>query len=332
MTRKILTICLSLVLGLLLSASAYAQTSTPPNPSGTATPIGGIGDVVRQVGAGTPLSNLDKGHSSQAYESGASQITSIIYYLLDFFKYILGSIAVIMIIVSGMKLILAGRQVTEAMSREKETIRFAFVGLILIILADQIIKVFFGAEGEIYRTGTDLQLAAQAGSGLALGATNLLRVFIPSIAVLFMIIAGFRLLSSGGDTDKLNKAKKQITWAVLGLILAGLAEVIIYTVVYPNLGTSIPDPQAFTKLVITMTNFISGFISTLSVIMIIYAGYLYVVSLGGQGLDKAKTILKGAIIGLLIAMAAFALVNTFFHVVPITNTAPLVNDNPTSST
>jgi hypothetical protein len=55
--------------------------------------------------------------------------------------------------------------------------------------------------------------------------------------------------------------------------------------------------------------------------MLIYAGYLYTISLGKDGLDKAKTIVKGAIIGLLVAMAAFGLVNTFVKVEPLTGPA-----------
>lgn len=331
MTKTISTILLTILVSLTLTTTVLAQGSTPTASTNTGSstsstaPTGGVGSVIRQVGGQTQLPSYDAGHSSQSYQSGAAQLTSTIYFILDFFKYILGGIAVIMMTISGLKLILAGRQVGDAMSREKETLRLAFSGLILIILADQIVRVFFGMEGEIYRTGTDMQMAAEAGSKVAQGVTGLLRIFIPSIAILYMVIAGVRLLLSRGDSDKLNKAKKQITWAIMGLILAGLAEIIVFQVVFPDQGARIPDTIEFAKLVITMTNFITGFISTIAVIMIIYAGYLYVISVGGNGLDKAKTILKGAIIGLLISMAAFGLVNTFVKIEPLQSTPPAEN-------
>jgi len=326
-TTLIFTLILSVALGVAISMAAEPTpaASTPtvtnaPNSKPTAspsTPTGGIGSVIRQVGGQTKLPNYDAGHSSQNYQSGASQITSTIYFILDFFKYIFGGIAVMMLIISGMKLILSGRQVADAMNKEKETLRYSFTGIILIIVADQLIRGFFGAEGEIYRTGTDMQMAAEAGSNLASGFTGLIRIFIPSVAILSIVLAGFRLLISRGDNDKLAKAKKQITWAILGLVLAGLSEIIIFRVFFPDKGTRIPDAIEFAKLVITMTNFVAGFISTTAVIMIIYAGYLYVISVGGGGVDKAKTILRGAIIGLVLAMGAFALVNTFVKVEPI---------------
>jgi hypothetical protein len=280
-----------------------------------------IGSVVREVGGQTTLPSYDAGHAQQSYQAGASQLTSTIFFVLDFFKFILGGIATVMIIISGTKLILSARQVDDAMSKEKETLRFAIVGLIIILVADQAVRlVFYGEEGEVYRTGSDLQAAAERGSALTAGFTNILRVIIPVSAVLYMVIAGFRMVISRGDDEQYGKAKTQITWAVLGLILAGLVEVVVFRIVFPNQGSQLSDPNEFNRLVVTMTNFAAGFISTISVLMIIYAGYLYVMSGVSEQNDKAKKVLFGAIIGLLIAMGAFGLVNTFIKVEPLTNT------------
>lgn len=280
-----------------------------------------IGSVVREVGGQTSLPSYDAGHADQSYQAGASQLTSTIFFVLDFFKFIFGGIATLMLIISGLKLILSARQVDDAMSKEKETIRFAAIGLIIILVADQAIRlVFYGLEGEVYRTGSDLQSAAERGVALTAGFTNVLRVLIPVLAVLYMVIAGVRLIASRGDDEQYGKAKTQITWAVLGLILAGLVEIVVFRIVFPNQGTQLSDPNEFNRLVVTMTNFAAGFISTISVLMIIYAGYLYVMSGVSEQNDKAKKVLFGAIIGLVIAMGAFGLVNTFIKVEPLTDT------------
>ncbi|MCC7432253.1 hypothetical protein IT412_01880, partial [Candidatus Peregrinibacteria bacterium] len=146
------------------------------------------------------------------------------------------------------------------------------------------------------------------------------------------IIAAYRLLISRGDSEQLNKAKTQITWAIIGIIVAGLAEIIVFRVLFPAQGSRIPDAAEFAKLIVTMTNFISGFISTIAVIMIIYAGYLYVTSLGGDNLEKAKKILIGAVVGLLISMAAFALVNTFVKVEPLASGATVPTEQTIPNT
>jgi len=337
-TKKLLAVTgmifISLALTLSFNIIALADATTTPtatpsggqpaaNPGSSTTPTGGISSVVRQVGGNTSLPSYDIGHASQNYQPGASQLTSTIYYILDFFKYILGGIAVVMITISGIKLVFASRDVQDTMSREKENLRFAFSGLIIILVADQLIRnVFFGSEGEMYRSGTDLQMAAQQGVALTQGLTNLIRVFIPSVAILFFVIAAYRLMTSQGDPEKQKKAQTQITWSIVGIILAGLSEIIVFNIIFPQQGSTIPSATELAKLVVTMTNWISGFLSTIAVIMLIYAGYLYTISLGKDNLDKAKTVVKGAIIGLLIAMAAFGLVNTFIKVQPEQTTPP----------
>lgn len=320
-----LTLILSVTIGMTaLAADTTGQGTASSGSSGSTGTnknlgTGGIRGVVDAVGSQTSLPNFDSGHASQNYQAGASQLTSTIYFLLDFFKYILGGIAVLMIIISGMRLILSARQVNDVMNREKETLRFAFIGLLIIIVADQVVRTLFGEYGETFRTSTDMQMTAEAGSKIASGVSGLIRIFLPSFAILFFVIAAFRILTSRGDNEKYTKAKKQITWAVMGLILAGLAEIIVFRIIFPDQGARIPDTAEFAKLLVTITNFITGFVSTIAVSMIIYAGYLYVISVGGDGAAKAKKIVTGALIGLLISMAAFALVNTFVKVESPTN-------------
>jgi hypothetical protein len=310
--KNLLFLTLSLILAVSFSLPFHGLTVQAQES---------IGSVVREIGEGSSLPGYDSGHAQQSYQSGAAQLTSTIFFILDFFKFIFGGIATLMIIISGTRLILSARQVDDAMSKEKETLRFASIGLILVLVADQAIRlVFYGEEGEVFRTGSDLQAAAERGTGLAAGFTDIIRVLIPVLAVLFIIIAGVRLIISRGDDDQYGKAKTQLTWAVLGLILAGLAEIVVFRIVFPNQGSQLSDPNEFNNLVVTMTNFAAGFISTISVIMIIYAGYLYVVSGVSEQNDKAKKVLFGAIIGLVIAMGAFALVNTFVKVEPLTST------------
>ncbi|MBD3270085.1 hypothetical protein GF376_01005 [Candidatus Peregrinibacteria bacterium] len=312
--NKIL-ILTSILVSILMSAHApaFAQSAS---------------ESIRNIGAGSNLPSFDAGHADQSLQPGASNITSAIFFTLDFLQYVLGGVAVLTIIVSGLKLILGGRESGEAFSKEKETIRFAVVGLIIVIVADQVVNlVFWGEEGEIYRSGEDLEDAAERGSEILRGLTGILRVIIPSIAVLFMVIAGFRLVTAGGDTEKVNKAKTQMIWAVAGLILAGLAEIIVFRIVFPDDGSRISDPYEFNRLVVQMTNFLSGFIATIAVTMLIYAGYLYVISVGGENLEKAKKVMIGAIVGLLVSMAAFGLVNTFIKVEPLTDDVAIEDVN-----
>ncbi|MBP7837567.1 hypothetical protein KA021_02620 [Candidatus Saccharibacteria bacterium] len=52
-----------------------------------------------------------------------------------------------------------------------------------------------------------------------------------ALAVLFIAIGGFKYTTSGGEPASLKQAKETITYAVIGLIVAVLAQIIIGLVV-----------------------------------------------------------------------------------------------------
>lgn len=64
-------------------------------------------------------------------------------------------------------------------------------------------------------------------------------------------------------------------------------------------------------IVLTIINFFLGFLGLLAVIMVIYGGFLYVSSAGNEeNVNKAKKILLYAVMGVVIIIVSFALVNT----------------------
>ena len=68
---------------------------------------------------------------------------------------------------------------------------------------------------------------------------------------------------------------------------------------------------SFRQLVLTILNFFLGFLGLLAVIMIIYGGVLYVSAGGDEGkIDKGKKIIMYAIVGIIIILLSFAIVNT----------------------
>lgn len=65
------------------------------------------------------------------------------------------------------------------------------------------------------------------------------------------------------------------------------------------------------NIVITILNFVLSFLGILAVAMIIYGGFLYVSSAGNQEkTDQGKKIVTYAVIGIVIILISFALVNT----------------------
>lgn len=251
-------------------------------------------------------------HQLSAVDPGADVITSVIFYVIDFAKYLLGGIAVIYVIISGIKLIVAGKKIDEVSEKEKENLKFIIYGLIMIITADELVtKVFFGDYGECVASATNAAECAKVGGTLIKGIYSLILSVLATVAIFVLVLSAFRLITSYGEEESINKQKKRITMAIIGLILAAVGEFVVKGIVFPEGGTKGIDVAAAQKLVYNFTNFISAFIGAGAFAMLFYGGYLYVVSAGNEEqTGKAKKIIIGAVIGILIAFAAFGIVTT----------------------
>ena len=113
--------------------------------------------------------------------------------------------------------------------------------------------------------------------------------------------------------------KRAFSSLLISAVLLGLfsfAPVSMAQLISPGDNPSIIAAQTggesdLKSFVLTLVNFILLFLGFICVIFIIYAGFLYITSgTSDDGPDKAKEIIKNAIIGIIIILASFAIVNT----------------------
>lgn len=292
-----------------------ALAAPPPNqaaaPLTTPTPLEQLKGVLEGDKSG--LSSFEgRLHQLSSVDPGADLLTSIIFSGIDLLKYVLGTIAIIFAIISGVKMIMAGTKIDEVSTKEKTALKYIGLGLILVIVADELVtKVFFGDYGECLASATNSKDCAIAGGSVAKGMYSLIWAMLASVSVLVLVIAGFRMVTSAGNEEVIGKEKKRIMYAVLGLLLAGVAEFAVKKIIFRDGGEKGIDVEAAQKLVISFTNFIASFIGVGAFVMLIYGGYLYLASFGNEEqTGKAKKIIIGAFIGITIAFAAYAIVNT----------------------
>lgn len=253
-----------------------------------------------------------KFHKQSSVEPGADLITSVVFYVIDFAKYLLGGIAVLYFMFAGFKLVTAEAKIDEESEKQKQNMKYIIYGLILVIIADELVtKVFFGEYGECLASASNAKECAKGGSTLIKGLYSFVFAIIATLAVFVLVLSGFRLATSAGEEETINKQKRHITMAILGILISGIAEFAIKGIIFPEGGQKGIDVAKAQKLVANFTNFISAFIGAAAFAMLFYGGYLYVVSAGNEEkTGKAKKIILGAIIGIIIAIAAYGIVAT----------------------
>lgn len=281
----------------------------------------GLTNALDDIAKETSLPTFEtNSHSKASIQPGASNITSAIFYALDYLKLLLGTVAVVMIMTMGIKMIIARKKIDEVKTTQKEHMIALAAGIIVIFVADMLVrKVFFGVEGEVWESQAQAQMAAEEGYKELRGMYSLVMMITATLAVLMLVVAGYRLIVSAGNEEIQGKIKNQITGLVIGLLLLGVAEFIVKDIVFPDHGSTIPSADKAKYLIVNFTNFISGFVSIGALISSIYGGYLYVASFGNEEqTGKAKNVIMGAMIALVLAIGAFALVNTFIQLEPYT--------------
>jgi hypothetical protein len=88
--------------------------------------------------------------------------------------------------------------------------------------------------------GTDV---CGGNSGTSIGSListviNILSVIVGAVAVIMIIIGGLKYITSGGESSKTASAKNTIIYALVGLVIAALAQVLIHFVLTKATNTS----------------------------------------------------------------------------------------------
>jgi len=100
------------------------------------------------------------------------------------------------------------------------------------------------AEGAGATTGTQDKLecdrtASNTGIGnIAKNVVNIFSYVVGAISVIMIIYGGFRYITSGGSSEGVGAAKNTLIYAIIGLIIVALAQVIVQFVLAQSGGLS----------------------------------------------------------------------------------------------
>lgn len=77
-------------------------------------------------------------------------------------------------------------------------------------------------------TGAD---PAKGLAPLAGKVVNFFTIVVGAIAIIMVIYGGFRYITSGGDSGKVGSAKNTLIYAIVGLIIVALAQILVHFVI-----------------------------------------------------------------------------------------------------
>lgn len=154
--------------------------------------------------------------------------------------------------------------------------------------------------------------------------TQMLMLFASFLFIAIGIYAFYKMVTAGGDEDKVSKWKMIIFQAIIWFIVIKFADIVVKNTFNPDCGwggilsyygTNICENiTENAKIITTLLNWINSFLAIAIVLMIMYAGFLVLTSAGDSDKhDKAKKILLYVGIGLLILFTSYLILTFFLH-------------------
>lgn len=252
--------------------------------------------------------------------TGVQIAQSLVGKIIDNVRYIIGAIAVVVIIISAVKLITSGGN-EETYSKESVNLIYAIIGLFFVGLAGDLARIFDVNTGGFLRDPmVSIQRSRLFSRTLEIVIT-FIKYIIGSVAVVFIVRNGLRLVISGENEEEVSKDKKNILWGLLGLILILVSNSVINDVffkidagTYPGLEAVRPaiSPARLIQEIAGITNLVASIAGPFAILSLLAGGLMYAVAAGNEEtIGKAKKIILWSLVGLLIIYGAFAIVSTF---------------------
>ncbi|MBI5411763.1 hypothetical protein HZA43_01145 [Candidatus Peregrinibacteria bacterium] len=310
-TIGLIAIILNLMGSLACPCALAAPTDTVPLDSITKSPLDSIRDRLDK-------DNVKLLDYSKDKKSGEDQVNAAMLEIAIFIRNILATFAILWIVVGGIRMAFSKGDET-AFKEQMHGILWAILGLVIVLLAERIIQIIYGAPGA---TTPSLTEALKEGSLFKTriteevkGVITYVKALIGSFAVIMIVIGGVRSILASGDEEKLTRAKKSVLWIILGIVLILVNQVFINNLyVAPVAGGGqiklSNATQAIDKIGLIL-QFALGFVGLIAFATLIYGAATMLLNMGNEeAVTKGRKILVNALIGILIVISSFAIVST----------------------
>jgi len=243
---------------------------------------------------------------------GESQIQSVVLSIAKVFRNLLGSIAIIWIVIAGIRMVMASGN-EETIKEQKSSIIYAMIGLAIVLILERIIVLVYGVPG------VERGVVPEAGAMIdaeILGFVSFIKALIGAVAILMVIISGYKTIAAAGEEEKLTEQKRSVLWIAIGLVIIVVNQLFVenlYNRPVRETGGAITtgNVENIIAAIGRLLQFILGFVGLVAFAAMIYGAASMIANYGNDEMvQKAKNIIKNAIIGIIIILSAFAIVST----------------------
>lgn len=239
--------------------------------------------------------------------AGSCQFMDLALQVLYTFRPILAVIAVLVITIAGVRMITS--QEDDSLDRLRNVMTGAISGLVMAYLIPPFVQAFYGSSGEVARG--DMASGVAVIESEVSGLINWALTLAATLALFVIILSAAKAVAKYNSEDGVANMRQTVFSVMAGLVILALKYTLSYVFV---MSTGSPVPILFNLL--TFVSYLLGFLGLLAVIVVIYAGFLCLLSFGKEeSYTKAKGILARSIVGAIVILTSLALVR--FVIMPL---------------
>ncbi len=232
--------------------------------------------------------------------------------------------AVFLITVAGFRMVITEEE--ESFGKAKRVISASITGVILSYLVGPFTNAFYGGFGTgIFGSifggiGIGSVPIANLGAGASVLSTEIAGfihwalVILGFLTVFMIIVSGFKAMMKSGSEEGLEHLRKTVFYVIGGVLLILSAAAINRTLGLSGDGNAVlpgsPSIGPVAGAIVTILNFILGFMALIAVAVIVFAGFQMILNFGNEEtFGKAKGLIIRVCIGLVVIGISWALIN-----------------------
>jgi len=152
-------------------------------------------------------------------DAGTGLITDILPIVFG----ILGALSLLFVVIGGLRYVISAGNPTNT-QKARETIIYALVGLVVSISAFTIVQFILQSVQPDEDAGSE---GLVGPNGILTQATQLIVYATGTISVLMIIYGALKFVVSGGDAAGIKTARDTIMYALIGLVVAMVAQGVV---------------------------------------------------------------------------------------------------------
>jgi len=169
------------------------------------------------------------------------------------------------------------------------------------------------ADGAIIKDKGTAEIAAGKFEGVFSTVLNFLYRLTATLAILYIVVAGLRIITAGGDSGDIDTQKASIKFVAIGLFIVLFSHPLVKYAFYrkDSADSFTLDSSRIIIEIMGLLNYCLVLVAAILLASTIYSGVMLVVEIGKPDLlDKAKTALINNLIGFMIIFCSYAIVAT----------------------